>query len=138
MVAGLWAVDTAGTSVSQWADTATMALGRGRSWPSDAMKRRAGRSSRISMGEPCETKTVGIDIALFLARPMAACVQSGFRIREDRYHARFTDFGAFCSLPRPLVGSPGRRPDLEDGRPFRPQGARSDLDDRLHHAQPRL
>src|SRR6266508_2463058 len=133
MVAGLCAVDTASTSVSQWAETATMALGRGRSWPSDARKARAGRSSRISMGEPCETKTVGIDIALFLGRPMAACVQSGSRIREDRYNARFADFDAFCGLPRPAVGNSGRRPDPEDGRPCRPQGARPDLDHRLHH-----
>src|SRR5882757_4112704 len=79
MVAGLWAVDTAGTSVSQWDETAMIALGRGRSWPSDARKVRAGRSSRISMGDPCETKTVGIVIALFLGRPVAACVQSGSR-----------------------------------------------------------
>src|SRR4029450_369085 len=79
MVAGLAPVDGAGTSVSQWAETAMLALGRGRSWPSDARKARAGRSSRISMGEPCETKTVGIDIALFLDRRMAACVQSGSR-----------------------------------------------------------
>ena len=70
--------DTAGTSVSQCADTATIALGLGRSWPSDARKARAGTSSRMSVGEPCETKIVGIDIALFLGPPMAACVQLGF------------------------------------------------------------
>ena len=77
MVSGLCASDTAGTSVSQWADTAMIALGRGSCWPSDARKARAGRSSRISIGEPCETNTVGIDIALFLDRRMAACVQRG-------------------------------------------------------------
>src|SRR5215510_3364370 len=116
MVAGLRAVDTAGTSVSQWAETATMAVGRGRSWPSDARKLRAGRSSRISRGEPCETKTVGIDIALFLGRRMAACVQSGSRIREDGYNARLSDFCAVCCRPRAFVVAAGQRPDASDGR----------------------
>jgi peptide/nickel transport system substrate-binding protein len=52
-------------------------VGRGSSDPKVARKARAGTSSRIIIGEPCETKMVGIDIALFLALPMAACVQSG-------------------------------------------------------------
>src|SRR3981081_1187426 len=77
MVSGLRASDTAGTSVSQCADTATIAWGLGRSWPSDARKARAGTSSRIRVGEPCETKIVGMDIALFLVAPVAACVQLG-------------------------------------------------------------
>jgi peptide/nickel transport system substrate-binding protein len=101
MVAGLCAVDTAGTSVSQCAETATMALGRGSSWPSDARKARAGRSSRISIGEPCETKTVGIDIALFLDRRMAACVQSGSRTgKTDIMHVLriLTRFAACLAL----------------------------------------
>src|SRR5260370_32697631 len=77
MVSGLRASDTAGTSVSQCADTATIAWGLGRSWPSDVRKARAGTSSRIRVGEPCETKIVGMDIALFLVAPVAACVQLG-------------------------------------------------------------
>src|SRR6202048_2858520 len=81
MVSGLRASDTAGTSVSQCADTATIAWGLGRSRPSDARKARAGTSSKIRGGEPCETKIVGMDIALFLVAPMvppvAACVQLG-------------------------------------------------------------
>jgi len=77
MVSGLRASDTAGMSVSQCADTATIAFGLGSCWPSDARKARAGTSSRISVGEPCETKIVGIDIALFLGLPVAACVQLG-------------------------------------------------------------
>src|SRR5215471_10875360 len=96
MVAGLCAVDTAGTSVSQCADTATIALGLGSSWPSDARNARAGRSSRISMGEPCDTNTVGMDIALFLSRAMAACVQLGVCTREGDHNARLADFRAPC------------------------------------------
>ena len=43
-----------------------------------------------------------------------------------------------AGLPRPAGGRSGRRPDAQDGGPFRPQGARSDLDHGLHHPQPRL
>jgi hypothetical protein len=68
MVSGRIAVETAGCSVFQCADTATIAAGRGRRLPSVARKDRAGRSSRISMGEPCDTKTVGIDITSILAQ----------------------------------------------------------------------
>src|SRR6187397_2912984 len=78
-----------------------MALGRGRTRPSDARKARAGRSSRISMGEPCETKTVGMDIALFLDRRMAACVQSGSRTgKMDIMHVLriLTRFAACLAL----------------------------------------
>src|SRR5258707_14631809 len=75
MVSGLRASDTAGTSVSQCADTAMMALGLGNCFPSDARKARAGTSSRIRVGAPCETKIVGMDIALFLMRLVAAFVQ---------------------------------------------------------------
>jgi len=66
MVDGLRASDTAGTSVSQWADTAMMAVGLGSCLPSEARKARAGTSSRINVGDPCDTKIVGMDIALFL------------------------------------------------------------------------
>src|SRR5260370_3292877 len=54
-----------------------MALGLGSCRASDARKARAGTSSRIRVGEPCETKIVGMDIALFLVAPVAACVQLG-------------------------------------------------------------
>ena len=62
-------------SVSQCADTATIALGLGSCRPSDARKARAGTSSRIRVGEPCETKIVGMDIALFLVRLVSAWLQ---------------------------------------------------------------
>src|SRR5213075_2095300 len=68
MVSGRSAVETAGRSVFQCAETATIALGRGNSAPSDARKSRAGRFSRISVGDPCDTKTDGIDIASILAQ----------------------------------------------------------------------
>src|SRR5688500_6947711 len=68
MVSGRSAVDTAGRSVFQCAETATIALGRGSRLPSDARKSRAGRFSSISVGDPCDTKTDGIDIASILAQ----------------------------------------------------------------------
>src|SRR5260370_21785986 len=69
MVSGFAASDTAGCSVFQWADTATIALGLGTSLPSVARKARADRPcSRNSMGEPWDTKTVGIDIASILTQ----------------------------------------------------------------------
>src|SRR5262249_21780875 len=82
MVCGLCASDTAGTSVSQCADTATIAAGFGSCLPSDARKARAGTSSRISVGEPCDTKIVGMGIALFLIQDFYS------------YHARFTEIAA--------------------------------------------
>jgi hypothetical protein len=80
-VLGRRASDTAGTSVSQCAETAMIAAGFGSSLPSDARKLRAGTSFRIKVGDPCDTKIVGMDIALFLMRLVAACLQSGSKTR---------------------------------------------------------
>ena len=44
---------------------------------SPARKLRAGVSLRISVGAPWDTKMVGIDIALFLVRLVAACLKLG-------------------------------------------------------------
>src|SRR5581483_1029647 len=69
MVSGLAARDTAGRSVFQCAETAMIALGFGTSEPSVARNARAGSSSsRNSIGEPCETNRVGIDITSILAQ----------------------------------------------------------------------
>src|SRR4051812_45633272 len=75
MVSGRSAVETAGRSVFQWADTATIALGRGNRLPSEARKSRAGRFSRIRVGDPCDTKTVGIDIASILTQHLQSAKQ---------------------------------------------------------------
>src|SRR5258708_28629542 len=123
MVSGLRASDTAGTSVSQCAETATIALGLGSVLPSEARKERAGTSSRIKVGEPCETKMVGMDIALFLALLMAACVQSESNTREGRDEAPIAEL-RHCDLPRPAVRRAGRRANPQDGRSFRPESAR--------------
>src|SRR5690348_12407389 len=84
MVSGRPAVETAGRSVFQCADTATIALGRGKRLPSVARKDRAGRSCRISIGDPCDTKTVGInvDIESFLAQHLKYNEEG---VDHDRY-----------------------------------------------------
>src|SRR4051812_13327267 len=139
MVSGLRASETAGTSVSQWADTAMIAFGLGNCWPSDARKARAGTSSRIRVGEPCDTKTVGMDIALFLGLPMAACVQSGIGDKEGTYYAFVTAvFAACCGAG----GNPGHAchgPDAPaHGFARRHQDSRPGLDHGADHPQPRL
>src|SRR3990167_11332817 len=133
MVSGLRASDTAGTSVSQWADTATIAVGRGSCLPSEARKARAGESCKISVGAPCDTNTVGMDIALFLVRLVAACVQSGADAREGAEHACITEIGPargrIGAWPRPGAGDARHgRDHAQAGGAFRSQGAGSDLD----------
>src|SRR6187397_1561338 len=132
MVSGCWAVETAGRSVFQWADTATIARGRGRSAPSDARKSRAGRFSRIRVGDPCDTKTDGIDIASILAQHLKSR-------NKEVVHAG----SAQTRDPRDgymgIVGAGGDGPDdTGAGRALGSQGPRPDLDHRLHHPQPRL
>src|SRR4051812_50180372 len=105
MVSGRSAVETAGRSVFQWADTATIALGRGRRLPSEARKSRAGRFSRIRVGDPCDTKTVGIDIASILTQHLQSAKQ------EEGIHARFVYTGG--SRPRHM-GIAGRSDDGPD------------------------
>src|SRR5437763_12754645 len=119
MVSGLAASDTVGCSVFQCADTARIAFGRGTCLPSEARKARAGRSfSRYSMGEPCETKRVGIDIASILAQHL-------------KLPNRGMDHGSLAHLgfvPGGHMG--GARPacqrsdDVAAGAALGPQGAR--------------
>ena len=65
-------------------------------------------------------------------------VQCSFNTGKGQNDAAFAHGIAGVGLPRPAVGRSRRRPDAQDGGPFRPQGARSDLDHGLHHPQPRL
>jgi hypothetical protein len=59
MVCGCFAVEAAGSSVSQWADASRIARGRGTSPPNMRMKSRAGWSSISKVGAPCDRKSVG-------------------------------------------------------------------------------
>src|SRR5258708_2724302 len=133
MVSGLAASETAGCSVFQWADTATIALGFGTCLPSVARKARAGRScSRNSMGEPWDTKTVGIDIASILTQHMQSA-------KERITHARLAQIRGTLSRHMGAVGRAGHGSnDAPAGGTLRPQGARPDLDDSVHLPQPRL
>src|SRR5436190_11538767 len=132
MVSGRSAVDTAGRSVFQCAETATIALGRGSSAPSDASKSRAGRFSRISVGDPCDTKTDGIDIASILAQHLKSA-------NGEVVHVGCTHIGGPGNGHMGIDGAGGERPDdAAPGGALRSQGARSDLDDGVHYPKSRL
>src|SRR5258708_7770767 len=133
MVSGLAASETAGCSVFQWADTATIALGFGTCLPSVARKARAGRScSRNNMGEPWDTKTVGIDIASILTQHVQSAKGGGG-------HGQLSQMGGARGDHLGCRDRTGNgADDLAAGAAFGPQGARSHLDDRLHHPQSRL
>src|SRR6476469_3267334 len=121
MVSGRSAVDTAGRSVFQCAETATIALGRGNREPSDARKSRAGRFSRISVGDPCDTKTDGIDICSILTQHLKLARQEvayGWLAQGDG--GRDSDMG----IARRTGDGPN---DAAHGEPRRHQDPRSDL-----------
>src|SRR5260370_35875312 len=118
MVSGFAASETAGCSVFQWADTATIALGFGTCLPSVARKARAGRScSRNNMGEPWDTNTVGIDMASILT-------QHGQSAKEGGGHVQLSQMGGARGHHLGSRGRPGNaREDLPGGSAFGRYGA---------------
>src|SRR6202012_720766 len=100
----------------QCAYPATIAFGRGISVPSVDRKSRAGRFSRIRVGDPCDTKTDGIDIASILTQHLKLANQ------EEENHAWSLQAAGTCPGYMGIGRRSGDGPDdAAHGEPRRHQ-----------------